>query len=108
VPTGLISDNATEANATVAERLFIERTLYPKLVRIAQKITVDLLSFWERDAEAAFDDIRPTDTQARLAEINAARAALSINELRERFFALPPVPWGDGPAPATVIPAATP
>jgi len=66
VPTGLISDNATEANATVAERLFIERTLYPKLVRIAQKITVDLLPFWERGAEAAFDDIRPTDTQARL------------------------------------------
>ncbi|HYO88000.1 MAG TPA: hypothetical protein VER79_05085 [Candidatus Limnocylindrales bacterium] len=36
--------------------------------------------------------------QARLAEINAARAALSINELRERFFAMPPVPWGDQPA----------
>ena len=100
VPTGLISDNATEANATVAERLFIERTLYPKLVRIAQKITVDLLPFWERGGEVAFDDIRPTDMQARLAEINAARAALSINELRERFFAMPPVPWGDRPAQA--------
>jgi HK97 family phage portal protein len=110
VPTGLVSDNATEANATVAERLFIERTLYPKLVRIAQKITVDLLPFWERDAEANFDDIRPTDMQARLAEINAARAALSVNELRERFFALPPVPWGDGPATADTMltPSAAP
>ena len=98
VPTGLISDNATEANATVAERLFIERTLYPKLVRIAQKITVDLLPFWERAGEAAFDDIRPTDAQARLAEIRAASAALSVNEIRERYFALPPVPWGDHPA----------
>lgn len=95
VPTGLISDNATEANATVAERLFIERTLYPKLVRIAQKITVDLLPFWERGAEAAFDDIRPTDMQARLAEIRAASAALTINELRERYFALPPTAAGD-------------
>ena len=97
VPTGLISDNATEANATVAERLFIERTLYPKLVRIAQKITADLLPFWEHRGEAAFDDIRPTDAQARLAEIHAASAALSINEIRERFFALPPAPWGNLP-----------
>ncbi len=104
VPTGLISDNATEANATVAERLFIERTLYPKLVRIAQKITADLLPFWEHSGEAAFDDIRPTDAQARLAEIQAARAALSINEIRERFFALPPAPWGDRPADAAVAP----
>jgi HK97 family phage portal protein len=30
VPVGLMSDNATEANAKVAERTFIERTLYPK------------------------------------------------------------------------------
>jgi len=97
IPTGLISDNATEANATVAERLFIERTLYPKLVRIAQKITADLLPFWERSGEAAFDDIRPADAQARLAEIHAASAALSINEIRERFFALPPAPWGNLP-----------
>ena len=98
VPTGLISDNATEANATVAERLFIERTLYPKLVRIARKITADLLPFWEHGGgEVAFDDIRPTDAQARLAEIQAAGAALSINEIRERYFALPPAPWGDRP-----------
>ena len=39
IPVGLVSENATEANAKVAERLFIERTLYPKLVRIAQKIS---------------------------------------------------------------------
>lgn len=116
VPIGLISDNATEANATVAERLFIERTLYPKLVRIAQKITADLLPFWETGGEAAFDDIRPTDAQARLAEIQAARAALSINEIRERYFALPPAPWGDHPsdgrgesgnAPGPLVPSAT-
>jgi HK97 family phage portal protein len=106
VPTGLISDNATEANATVAERLFIERTLYPKLVRIAQKITADLLPFWQRGGEVAFDDIRPTDAQARLAEIQAASAALSINEIRERYFALPPAPWGNQPSRQRDEPAA--
>lgn len=97
VPVGLLSENATEANAKVAERLFIERTLYPKLVRIAQKITSDLLPFYPGAHIAQFDDIRPTDVAARIAEIQAAGAALSINEIREKFYQLAPVAWGDLP-----------
>ncbi|MCU0499001.1 MAG: phage portal protein [Anaerolineae bacterium] len=95
IPVGLVSDNATEANAKVAERLFIERTLYPKLVRIAQKISQDLLPFWSEDGIAQFEDIRPTDQGLRLQEITAALPVLSINEIRERFYQLPPVSWGD-------------
>lgn len=94
VPVGLFSENATEANATVAERLFIERTLWPKLVRIGQKITQELLPFWPGDTVAEFDDIRPTDTQARLDDIRAAYPVLSINEIRARYYQLPPVAWG--------------
>ena len=95
IPVGLISENATEANAVVAERQFIERALWPKLVRLAQKISAELLPFYPGDLIAEFDDIRPTDTQARLAEIRTAYPLLSINEMRERYFQLPPVPWGD-------------
>jgi HK97 family phage portal protein len=91
VPVGLIDANATEANATVAERQFIERTLYPKLVRLAQKITRDLLPFWGDHYIAAFDDIRPTDAAARIAEIGAARGILTPDELRARFYQLPPL-----------------
>jgi phage portal protein BeeE len=97
IPVGLISENATEANATVAERLFIERTLWPKLVRLAQKISADLLPFWPGRFVAAFDDIRPTDAAARLGEIRAAYPVLSINEIRTRYYSLPPVAWGDSP-----------
>lgn len=97
IPLGLLDSNATEANAKVAERLFIERTLYPKLVRLAQKLTEDLLPFWS-DGEVAFEDIRPTDAEARLAELQAAYPILSVNEMRARYFSLPPVFWGDGPA----------
>src|SRR5690606_31009866 len=86
IPIGLLSENATEANATVAERQFIERTLYPKLVRIAQKITQELLPFWAGTCVAEFEDIRPTDTQMRLEEIRAAYPVLSINEIRARFY----------------------
>lgn len=86
VPVGLIDSNATEANATVAERQFIERTLWPKLVRVAEKITADVLPFWGGDCVAAFEDIRPTDGAARLAEIEAARGILTVDELRARYF----------------------
>ena len=97
VPIGMLSENATEANAKVAERLFIERTLWPKLTRIAGKITRDLLPFWSGHYAAEFEDIRPTDMQARLSEIHTASAVLSINEIRDRFYHLPPVDWGARP-----------
>ncbi len=97
IPVGLVSDNATEANAKVAERSFIERTLWPKLVRLSQKITQELLPFWPGDLVAQFEDIRPTDAKARLDEIRTAYRVLSINELRERYYHLPPVAWGDNP-----------
>ena len=97
IPVGLVSENATEANATVAERLFIERTLWPKLVRLAQKISQELLPFWPGAHIAVFEDIRPTDVQARLAEIRTAYPLLSINELRAQYYQLPPVDWGAAP-----------
>lgn len=97
IPIGLVSENATEANATVAERQFIERTLYPKLVRIAQKITQELLPFYDGEAVAHFDDIRPTDVQARLDEIRTAQAVLSVNEIRQQYYQLDAVVWGDKP-----------
>ncbi|MBI1281880.1 MAG: phage portal protein [Anaerolineaceae bacterium] len=112
VPVGMVSENATEANAKVAERLFIERTLWPKLVRLSQKITQDLLPFWPGNYVAEFDDIRPTDVQARLDEIKTAYPVMSINEIRERYYRLPATLWGqmpvgaqkqltDGPQPTT-------
>ncbi len=101
IPVGLVSENATEANAKVAERIFIERTLYPKLVRIAQKITQELLPFYGDNLVAQFEDIRPTDTQARLDEIRTAYPLLSINELRAQYYQLPPVTWGGYPVGTT-------
>ncbi|MCA9913519.1 MAG: phage portal protein, partial [Anaerolineae bacterium] len=97
IPVGLVSENATEANATVAERQFIERTLWPKLVRLAQKITQEMLPFYPGTHIAEFEDIRPTDVQARLDEIRTAQSVLSINEIRQKYYDLPPAPWGEKP-----------
>ncbi len=103
IPVGLVSENATEANARVAERQFIERTLWPKLVRLSQKITQQLLPFYARQHIAEFDDIRPTNIQARLNEIQTAQSVLSVNEIRERFYEMPPVTWGNVPAGAVEV-----
>jgi hypothetical protein len=97
LPVGLVSENATEANAKVAERLFIERTLWPKLVRLAQRISQELLPFYAGDYIAEFEDIRPTDMTVRLEEIRTAQSILSINEIRERYYQMPAVIWGELP-----------
>lgn len=107
IPIGLVSENATEANATVAERQFVERTLYPKLVRIAEKISQDLLPFYSGHAIARFDDIRPTDVQARLDQIRTAQAVLTINEIRQQYYHLDPVTWGDVPTALLSMPIST-
>jgi HK97 family phage portal protein len=100
IPVGMFSENATEANALVGERVFIERTLWPKLVRIAEKITTDLLPFYPGELVARFDDVRPQDNAQLLAELDAARGVLSVNELRARYFQVEPVAWGEGPTAA--------
>lgn len=98
IPLGIMSENATEANATVAERQFIERTLYPKLARVAQRITQELLPFYGEGLTAAFEDIRPRNAQERLAEIGAARGILTVNEIRARYYQLPPLAEGEASA----------
>lgn len=100
IPIGLISENATEANARVAERQFIEHTLYPKLLRLGAKITRDMMPFYGADLVMEFEDIRPGRQEARLQELARASPFMSINEIRSRYFHMPPLTWGDGPATA--------
>lgn len=107
IPLGLIDANATEANAVVAERQFIERTLWPKLVRMAEKISRDLLPFWADQyglCAAEFDDIRWSDDQARLEELRLVAAlpgVLTADEIRARYFNLGPVARAESSAPVT-------
>jgi HK97 family phage portal protein len=92
IPVGMFSENATEANALVGERVFVERTLWPKLVRIAEKITTDLLPFYGAGLSGRFDDIRPMDRSQQFEEMRLARGVLTVDELRARYFQLGPRP----------------
>ncbi len=91
IPVGMFSENATEANALVGERVFIERTLWPKLVRIAEKITTDLLPFYGVDLVGRFDDIRPMDRSQQFEEMRLAQGILTVDEIRARYFQLGPI-----------------
>ena len=104
IPVGMFSENATEANALVGERVFIERTLWPKLVRIAEKITTDLLPFYGAGLAGRFDDIRPQDRSQQFEELRLAKGYLSVNEIRARYFQLGPVEWGEAPPPVSPSP----
>jgi HK97 family phage portal protein len=101
IPVGMFSENATEANALVGERVFIERTLWPKLVRIAEKITTDLLPFYGAGLAGRFDDIRPQDRSQQFEELRLAKGYLSVNEIRARYFQLGPVDWGEALPPVS-------
>jgi len=81
----------------VGERVFVERTLWPKLVRIAEKITTDLLPFYGRGLVGRFEDIRPQDRRTQLEEIRVARGVLTVDEIRARYFGLGPLADGASP-----------
>ncbi len=96
LPLGLYDKNATQANATVARQTFLSDTIYPKLTRFTQKLTLQLAPFWGSDLLVMPDDVR--GNEADLAEVQAARAFMTINEVRARYFNLEAVAWGDASA----------
>ncbi len=97
IPLGLYAQTATQANATVARQTFLSDTIYPKLTRFAQKLTQQLAPFYA-DGERLLilpEDVRGND--ADLAEVQAARGLLTVNEIRARYFQMAAVAWGDAP-----------
>jgi len=93
IPLGLYARNATEANATVARQTFLADTIWPKLMRFSQKLTLQLAPFFGPNLIILPEEIR--DTSADLAEVQAAGPYLTINEMRARFWNMPPLPEGD-------------
>lgn len=110
IPMGKWIENATEANAKVAERTFINDTLWPKLVRVGWKISSEVLSRWGENLRGRFEDIRITDRELQLRELEiVAKGAMdptlglpvplmTVDEMRARYFDLPPMSEVQGKA----------
>lgn len=107
VPMGKWSENATEANAQVAEQTFLNDTMWPKLCRVAEELTAHLIQpIYGAQYEARFTDIRIVKRQELLNELQiVARGAVSpigqwvpimtVNEIRQKYFGLPNLEDGD-------------
>jgi len=101
---GLLSENATEANAKVAYQYFYNTTLYPVLRRIGDKISSEILSRWGENLAGEFEDVRIGESKELwLAELQTVQKGamgplgmpmpiMTVDEIRERYFDLEPLP----------------
>lgn len=103
VPPALIGsiDSANKSNMEEQRRIFWEHTLLAKLEKIQASITSNIVQPYDDDLYVAFDKDsiealkESRETRARVAAMLTDRGIMTINEIRERFFNLSPVEWGD-------------
>lgn len=94
IPPGMLDKNSTEANAKVGDKVFKDSMWGIKSI-IADEITVQCLQpFYSEDLEARFEDDRPTDREAELREAEIASNYLTEEEIREKYWQMPPLSNG--------------
>lgn len=90
IPEGRTAMNATEANAIVAERIFKTSVYNRSLVPLAQQATSQIIiPYYGHGYELQAEDIRPANRQLELQEVEKAKGALTINEVRRNYYKLP-------------------
>ncbi len=96
-----IYEYANYANAQLQRKLFWSETVLPKLRRIGDAINEQLAAKMDARLDVDFDasavpalqeDARE---QAEVAGTLVQRGIMTVNEVRERMYSLPPVAWGD-------------
>ena len=87
----MLDPSATEANANAGKRTFTETTVYPMLVMMQEKITLNILESYGEKLRGEFEDIRITDRQLELQERTADEKIMTLAELREEYKSLNPL-----------------
>lgn len=102
VPLGKWSENATEANAKVANDTFINDTVWPELVYICEQITATvIIPFYGEGLVVRPKDIRPTNKDQWLQELGIVtngtvtpggtrEPLMGRDEIRQHFWQLTP------------------
>ena len=91
----MLSVNATEANSKTGKATFNDYALWPMLVSVAEKITNDLLVSFGENIVGEFEDIRYSDRAMELQEQEVAGKVVTINEMRQKYYQLDPLPPDD-------------
>jgi phage portal protein BeeE len=105
--SSVLDVNATEANASAGKGTFIEQSVWPALMAAGEKVTNDALPAYGRNLMGAFNDIRVKDRELLLQEQQQAEHALSIDEIREKYYKLGPLPPGKQVAAAEIASASS-
>ncbi len=83
----MLSENATEANSRTGKATFNELTVYPLHVMMSEKITNGILpAYGGRPLVGGFEDVRVTDKNMELAEIERYTETHTIAEIREKYY----------------------
>ena len=91
----MLDVNATEANSKTGKATFNDYALWPALTSVAEKVTNDLLIVYGDDIIGEFEDIRYSDRAMELQEQSAAEKVLVVNEMRQKYYQLDPLPEDD-------------
>ena len=82
----MLAINATEANSKSGKQTFLEFSIWPRLVEMAQKVTLDILPAYGRGLVAEFDDPRQVDRALELQEQSAYAQSHTVDEIRANFY----------------------
>jgi len=87
----MLAINATEANSKAGKQTFLEMSIWPRLVEMAQKISLDILPAYGKALVAEFDDPRQTDRLLEIQEQEAYGVTHTVDEIRARYYEDDPI-----------------
>jgi hypothetical protein len=87
----MLSENATEANALAARATYGEKTLWPVLEVVAQKVTSDILPAYGRKLMGVYDDPRVVDKKLKMDEQDRFERSHTIEEVRREYYEDDPI-----------------
>lgn len=109
---GTAEADTNRATAETADYVFAKRLVKPRMAMICQQMNDFLVSRYEDGLYLSFTDPTPEDKSFRIQEMQAVAGSapvLTINEVREKYMGLGPIPGGDVLfRPQTMVPIDTP
>jgi HK97 family phage portal protein len=93
--SSILAVNATEANALAGRATYNELTVFPVHMMLSKKVTHQVLPIYGENLVGEFDDVRVTDRQLELSEMQEYDKTHTINEIRKVKYNDQPLPDKD-------------
>jgi len=84
--SSMLAVNATEANSKAGKQTFLDLSVWPKLVAIAQKFTQVIMPAYGDNLTCEFEDPRQVDRALQLQEQEAYSKTHTLEEIRMEYY----------------------